>query len=1031
MKYVLFIAIITNCQINFFAQSDDGLIIPTFQQVPERAILYPLKDKKMIYPDSLVDIAINNIAQYSSARAVRDRILKRADYWLDFTDEELSRLITSAAVPRAFDLSTTGCPVHGDSIFQIRGAYPWIIDPKHPLQVKCPVGGETYPSNNFVTYYSSGFKDKVEWDTEYVDDGWGWVSPSGERYWFVAHANQWLWNRQILPGISVLSQAYILTGDQQYASKAINMLYRVASAYPSMDYENQSRYGLMMRQQGKRYPGKILNRIWETNTIINLAEAYDMVWDQIDRELMLQQRLGKSGEDIRAFIEANLLEEGLEAIEEQKILGNFGMHQNAFVTLHLSRQHAGTDEAMHQLLNEPSSSIATTGLRYALYNQVMRDGMPYESPQYNTIWISHLTKIAEKLSKMNIDLFSESRLKRLIDTPLKMVATELYTPDLGDGGSVLGGVIGKNPDIYHIAYNHYGEDKYLQWINRSKEQSFSSFASLFRKPLVSIPKLPGGKVVAPAPSRIFAGYGLGILNNPSDQTAVSLTYGMHVSHFHWDFLNIEIFANGQKMMPDLGYPDAMNVFVPGIYTWSRNTISHNTVVIDEKRQQRNLPGALYNFADGSFARVINASSPAYEDAQIYRRNITMVDTDNEQSYFIDFFHVHGGYCHNYSLHGPPGEVISRNGSWSDILPGTFAGPTVEIGKIYDDVKLQNDGHKTGYAAYQGSGYQHLFNVQKLKSGNGMVEYRHSRDKNARLRLLLLPDTDQDVFLADAYDKPRGKEHLLKYLIARRKSNNDIPLESTFISLIAPHKGEDSLFKSAQLIQLDRGKGHVVEVNRDLLTDVVIHDPTGSQKFLLKYDIHTDATDVVATFKNNKLIRLFFSEGSYFRSNGQQFKSEEIRGKVISVDAKNNTFQVELNKTIESPINDLFGRIAFFTNSYRTTAHPIENVELINGSLKIRTSDDLLTGHLRIDDIVEDQLKSNTSLTFTKDYAGATLLDSDFREVSTLEGVYGGTLSTNHRTAVDAMSVGDEAWISNIGIGDEFVIKSVFSWDHQQ
>ncbi len=1026
MKYIFFIIFTACFPITFFAQSND-ISIPVFQEVAPRKNLYPLKTKRMLFPDSLVDIARSNIAQYSSAKAIRNRIVQRADYWLSFTEEQLSLLITSASVPRAFDLNTTGCPVHGDSIFKVGGAYPWIIDPKRPLQVKCPVGGETYPSNDFATYYSSGFTDREGWDTEYVDDGWGWVSPWGERYWFVAHANQWLWNRQVIPGVTNLAQAYILTGDQEYASRAIDMLYRIASVYPSMDHENQSRYGSMMKQQGKQYPGKILNRIWETNTIINLAEAYDMVWDQVDQEFLLQERLKKSGKEIRSFIEANLLEEGLEAIEEQKILGNFGMHQNSFVTLHLSRE-SGDKEAINQLLNNSSPSIATSGLRYAMYNQVLRDGMPYESPQYNTIWVSHLTKIAEKLSKIDVDLFAESRLKRLIDTPLEMVAIGLYTPDIGDGGSVLGGITGRNHDIYHIAYNRYGEDKYLHWIQRSEENSFATFASLFRKPLGTIPKLPGNRVVAPRASRLLAGYGVGILNNPSDKTAVSMTYGMHFSHFHWDFLNIEIFANGQKMMPDLGYPDAMNVFVPGIYTWSRNTISHNTVVVNERRQQRNLPGKLHNFVDGSFARAMDASSPTYEDARTYRRNITMVDTGNEQSYFVDFFHVQGGDRHDYSLHGPPGEVILLNSTWSDTLSGTFAGPTIPIGVIYDDAELQEQGNKTGYSTYQGSGYQHLFNIQKLVKGNGMLEYRHSRDKNARLRVMLLPDEQQDLFLADAYDKPRGQNHLIKYLIDSRKSNSNTPLESMFISLLAPHEGEDSIFKSARLLNADRGKGHFVEVDRDSLTDVVIYDPSGSRKVLKKYDIHTDGKSIVATFKENRLIRLFLSDASYFHSREEQFKTEEIRGKVIHVDPVKNKLQVKLEKTVDVPAEPFSDRIAFFTNSYRTTIHPVRNVSLTDGVLTMDTSDDLLIGRLKIDGVSENQLKSNTALTFSRDYAGATLLNNNFQEIGTLEKISRGVLVTNDNPTI---SSGDEAWICNIGVGDTFLIKSVLSWEISQ
>lgn len=1008
----------------------EGFPPPAFKEVPVRTPKYSLKDRKMIYPDSLVAIARENVGRDPSAREIKNDIVKEADYWLDFDHEALSRIITSAEVPRAFDLSTSGCPVHGDTIFSVGGTYPWIVDPKKPLQVKCPVGGEVYPSNNHTDPNHPGFSVEQEQDNLFADDGWGWSSPTGEKYWFVAYANQWTWNRYIGPGVTSLAEAYLLTGNERYATKAIEMLYLIAAVYPSMDYENQSRYGLMMKQQNIRYTGKVLNRIWETRLITGFAEAYDMVWDQIDLCSKLQRQIGKSGRNIRAFIEANLLEDALDAIAQEKILGNFGMHQDALVTLHLARQHAGRNDAIEALINRHSSRFATTGLRYALYNQVKRDGIPYESPGYNTIWVTQMTRIADKLQQMEIDLFGEKRLKRLIDAPLEMVAIGKFTPDPGDGGSVLGGLAGRNSDIYQIAFNRYGDEKYLHWINQSARKQFTSFSSLFRKPLSAIPPLHDNRAVDMLPSRLFAGYGLGILNNRTDQTALALTYGMHYSHYHWDFLNFEIFANGQKMMPDLGYPDAMNVFVPGIYSWSTNTISHNTVVVDEKRQQINQPGTLHEFANGSFARAMDASSPAYANAEYYRRNIMMIDTDDQQSYFIDFFHLSGGTRHDYSLHGPPGDVNYPQNDWSDTLTGTFAGPDIEIGSIYDNERLREHGHSIGYASYQGSGFQHLFNVQKHRSGNGMLEFRHLRDNNARLRILMLPDGPQELHIADAYDKPRGKSNLLKYIIATKRSQDGTPLRSMFVSLLAPCKGDSDPFQSAQLVHPDQGAGHIVVVDRDSVKDVVIYDPEATVKILNRFDIETDAIRSVATFKGERLIRLFFSEGTYFRCNDREFLAHEIRGRVVSVDAENGSIGIEPKTSKRMLKGDLAGRVAHFSNTFRTTVHPVEKIYLQNDRLVIKVTDDLLVGRMQIQDVSDNVIRTNTSMTFTADYPGTTLLNDRFQPVATLRSIHREAFTLEDVYLRDALYAGEVMWICNMGVGEEVVVKSLFEWSEQ-
>lgn len=1016
------------CQIGLLGQSSGDFTIPPFQEVAYRETSFPLKDQRTIYTDSLIEVAHQNITTYTSARSIRDRIVSRANYWLEFDDEELSNIITAASVPRAFDLCVQGCPVHGDSIFKSHGSYPWIIDPKHPFQVKCPIDGQVFPTNDYTAYYKSGFKEKKGWDTEYVDDGWGWVSPSGDRYWFVAHANQWIWKRHVIPGLSSLAQAYLLTGENKYAFKANDMLYRIACVYPSMDHENQSRYGLLMKQRNVRYSGKILNKIWETFIVREIAHAYDMVWDQFDNNLTLQKDIEKTGVEIRAFIEANLLEDALEAIKVEKILGNFGMHQHTTVALHLTRQYAEQGQAFDFILNNPSTRLATTGLRYALYNQVGRDGIPFESPGYNNIWVVNFTDIAAALMQGGIDLFSEFRLKKMLDSPLDLVSIGLYTPDCGDGGSVMGGLVGRNLNTYHIAYNYYKDNRYLNWINLSGGESFTSFASLFRSPLPSFTKLDGRRAVPLQSSRLFAGYGLGVLNNKQDNTAVAFTYGMHYSHYHWDFLNIEVFANGQKMMPDLGYPDAMNDFVSGIFSWSTNTISHNTVVVDQQRQQRNQPGTLHDFTEGAFARVMDASSPAYPGTKKYRRNIVMVDTDEQHSYFIDFFHVEGGTRHDYSLHGPPGKVISTGSTWSETLPGTFAGTDVSIGYMYDNQELREKGHQIGYSGYRGSGFQHLFNVQQLVDGDGELEYHHIRDNDARLRILFLPDSDQEVHMAEAYDKPRARDHTLKYLIATRKSENGEPLDSRFVSVLEPYYKENRHIQKAKLGHLSYGSGQVVIIDRDTVTDVIIYDPLKSNKKLNDYNIETDAACVVASFSDNSLVRLFFSQGTYLHTQEKKFTSKEYRGTVSSVNHMSRLIRVKGDFPKEFRYDSTQSGVAYFSNAYRTTVHPIQSISQHNGFLKVKTKDDILIGRINVKKVDENRLEANNVLTFASSYTGATLFDKNFKQIGLVSDCRRANITLEKETHLSLPLVGDEAWISNIGVGDTLVIHPAVSWE---
>ena len=227
---------------------------------------WPLKDKRTLFTDDAIAQARANIAKYSSAKAVGESLIKTADEWVAWDDAELAALIAPARVPRAFDVSAVGCPVCGNQITEKFGGYAWIVDPKRPFKVKCPVDGTVFPTNDFETYCRSGFTKKIGWDTAYVDDGWGWTDPrTGERYWFVAYANHWTIFGKVRNAVTALGRAYVLTGDKRYAHKALVALHRFAEVYPAMDHANQSRYGAMMKALGRDYPGKIVNHIWETD----------------------------------------------------------------------------------------------------------------------------------------------------------------------------------------------------------------------------------------------------------------------------------------------------------------------------------------------------------------------------------------------------------------------------------------------------------------------------------------------------------------------------------------------------------------------------------------------------------------------------------------------------------------------------------------------------------------------------------------------------------------------------------------------
>src|SRR5688572_22823621 len=328
------------------------------------------------------------------------------------------------------------------------------------------------------------------------------------------------------------------------------------------------------------------------------------------------------------------------------------MHQQTLAHLAIVRQHGDTERWLDSLMNDAGANPQMLGLNYALYNFIFRDGIPFETAvHYNSIWLERISLYAPLLEKTGYRPFEIPKLKRMYDGALAMICARAHNPNIGDGGSVWGGMTRVDVPTYQTGYRAYRDPRagaYLAAYGARGADGFKTSESLLHPPIEVPPAPTTGPTTLPAqPSRLLDGYGMGFLNNREDSVAVALYYGLKAGHGHFDRLNVEIFANGQPIMPDLGYPDAMNEFVPGIFTWSKNTISHNTVTVDAKRQSGNVPGTVELFADGSFARVIDVGgNGTYPQCEQYRRALIMVDCGPDQSYFVDVFNVRGGKQHD-------------------------------------------------------------------------------------------------------------------------------------------------------------------------------------------------------------------------------------------------------------------------------------------------------------------------------------------------------------------------------------------------
>ncbi|MEO6876615.1 MAG: heparinase II/III family protein [Opitutaceae bacterium] len=1020
-----------------------GVILPPKIHRPQ----FPAKDARTLFTAAEIQQARANVATFPAARAVADKIIQEANYWAEWTDEALRNVVPGAEVPRAFECCPEGCPIHGKKIFEATGTfYPWIVDPQHPFQVKCPIGGETYPSNDYGKFYRSGFEDRTDFHGPYVDDGRGWVGPNGARYWFVAAANHWLWmehtsapHASVKGGLAALGRAYLLTGEAKYAHKAAVLLTRIAEVYPNMDHESQSRYGqLLAEKDGSRYTGKIVNAIWETYLVAQFAETYDAVWETIPGDTALQKLFGQTARQICSQIEGGILEEGIDAYFEKKSRGNYGMHQRSLLMLAIVRQHADNPRYLASVLDQRTGAVYL-GLSTALNTLVWRDGQPDESPGYNEHWVQNISAMVELLPKLGVDSSTLPRLRRLYDAPLASIAIGRHTPAIGDTTGIYGGVVGGDASVYQQAYRLYGDVRYAEFLaglKASGADGFKDFTSLLHPPIAAASPPTGGRSVAPQPSRLLSGFGLGLLNNAADDTAASIYFGQHVNHAHYDRLQLDLFAHGQPMMPDLGYPDAMNEYVPGIFTWSLHTISHNTVTVDATPQPGNRPGVVQVMAEGAGARVLDVSAPGtYPQCETYRRALVMVDVGAGQNYFVDFFVVAGGRQHDYSLHGPPGKFVLTGGTWTPPAKGTLAGEKVGLDEIYDDPVLGAPGYKGGYADYRGSGFQHFTAVQRHEAGEWTVDYTHEKDPAAKLRMRVLEQPGQTVMVADARVTPVKLPQVLKYILARRLAVPGEKFVSAFVTVLEPYSDQPAL-RTVTRQEIALGTA-VIAVRADGKTDIVIHGLTDETKPFIaaghKFQVH--AQTMVATFaESGQLERLFFAGGSAVEIDTQVYHAPtRAVGRVTKIDPLKAEVTVFLNDDnfINAPdAAAMVGRVVRFSSPAGATAHTVIAAHYSPEGLVLSTKDDLLVGQMRVSAVKGKTLETQARLVFSQSYAGATALDANFQRIGLVASADQDRLILVAAPVSDQELNGRDVWLSSVGPGDRLEVPYVYGWQRQ-
>ena len=859
------------------------------------------------YTDAKLQVMRENIEKYSWARDKRDATVKAAERWAKYDDQRLCSIVIPPQVPRAYQVHNFGCPVHGIEVHS-KGLYKWEVSFDKPFKIKCPVGGEEYPSNDFGAFLASGMKDRSLLTGPHADDGWGWHKPNDKEkanHWFVAYYAHWSMMKYLRPAIQELSLGAVVTEDPHqarlYAHKCAVLLWQLAVYYPEYAYHKQSREG---REHNPNYTGKLYNRIWEVYTPNDCAPAYDAIRPFLPGDEQLQKLAGKTAEQLDTMIRERLLLEAARCITDGsgRIAGNYGMHQKSLILLaRVLDEHKlrPTSEEMIQYVaaNPNPQSGNDLGLRDALENFVYRDGIPLESLAYNVGWVNDITDVAEALTETGANIFEHPRFRKLLTWPFDACIAGKFTPSMGDTGDMFARDKLWRAETLRKAHS-YVKDPRIDWV---VHKAGPSACDLFGLPS----DLDGEEVSPPAPpdiglgSFLFPAYGLANLQAGGEinRTGLSLFFGGHMSHMHSDQLNMLIFSHGNALLTDIGYPEQTDAFNHKRAGFFSNTIAHNTVTVDTSHQHTRGASRLHAFSPHGFAQVVDAScTGVYSNkVSLYRRACMFVSTTPDQAYVFDAFYVRGGGQHDYSAHGTQADLYCEPPLGPVQEKGTLAGPDVPYEQFYDDATLKDKAlGSVPYGGYRGSGFQFLTNVKRAPlEGSAVCDWRLTEPlkgqgkrpwKGIGLRAHLI-GTDEELIACDGpVQKYAYLPKTVKFMIRRRTGKD---LTSSFVTVYEPYQCKTWIERVASA-RVEPNDGQAVAAFVEL-TDggkhYLFHSLTPATKYTVDGKVTvTGQAACLALGKDGTVAKAMLLNGTKLAMGGFSMPGMGMRrSKIVSID----------------------------------------------------------------------------------------------------------------------------------------------------
>jgi len=986
----------------------------------------------------------------------------RAEEWLQMSDDDIWNMQPDSTIPRWHWVNIQyGCPIHGPEIYKGRAYYPWIKEASYPYKwkIECPLGHELYPSNNFgQDDFTSG---------PYPDDGigGGYVAPDGKHYGFIAEICQ-LYCHRMLSVAPACARAYLATGDRRYVHKALVALCRLAVEYAYLATMTQHRHRNTVAQVERFGPGRFdegpilgatgltVYSIDQPSYQVRHAEAYDQIFEAIDKDteiIAFLQKKGfpvQTGEDVRRFIEENLMATWMQAAMDGATNSNEPHHQWGLAKMAECLNYKRGNEFFDWLYDGAGK------MRVFVPNDYFRDGAPYESTGgYNAMHVEALGPIVdaiEHLKQLRPEVYPDDkypslgksrRYRNIFDFCMDTVLIDRTLPLIGDSGSWP-----RYEKLSKITYHDASDAAFEHAYRLFKEPKFAWALAKKKnwRPSIDFPytreeiekeatKWPDNWNDA---SSLHDGYGIAILRDgQGDQKrALWMMYGRARSHTQDDILDIGLAAHQGVILQHMGYPRNWGYWE---YSWSSHHVARQFPYLTLVAQAQ-------LFADAGVAQICEARARAHneynnegvkaEEPDDYwqRRMLALVNVSPDQFYCVDFYRICGGKDHWWAFFCQEGEFRTEGLSLTKQPTGTLAGPDVHYG---DPEWLK--AHGCRYGTYGWSGlhfvFPHLYNVEKGRSDGGWTaQWKLATGEGLQFRLHVVSCPGMEINITDGTSPAGGKPYEMKWIMLHKQAEEraqseiwtlmetyyDRPVIQNAAKL--PLSGEDeSGFTPAGCVVHLPGRTDYLLAAAD---PTILRTAPGGLRFAGRFGLYAE--------ENGQPVAISLVGGTEIFKGpfGVKIAQPEFRGKIVKVDRAHETIIVSPAPPV---LEAIVGQYVFLVNNKRRLAYKVIAARSVPEGVALTLNMDSRIGTGRVTGVADYLVKTDTPFTLQHFayYEGARIVnergEAEYR-INEVRSKFGAMIDREQHPEAKADKLAaqfpKDSWfeIYDYGVGDEIV-----------